>query len=175
MNRKSLRKELVDILKNANIPGIDGRIYPNRSIPSGVDTLPVILVYSKNAPVDRRDEAPKSYVINQEIVIECTTQHDDDDQLSDELDDLSDCVIKAIEDSFLLEESCERVILTGLITDTDGQGESPVGSTRVNYTFSLNYEPRKDMVFDELKELENNFKMNDNQNNDAKSVTVFEE
>lgn len=175
MNRKSLRKELVDILKTANICGVNGNVFPNRSIPSNIDTLPVILVYSKNAPIDKRDESPKSYLINQEMVIECITQHDDDSKLSDELDDISDAVIKAIEDSFWLEDNCEDVTLTSLITDTEGTGQSPAGSTKVSYTMSLNYYPRQDLVFDDLKSLDNNFSMNDNQNNDAKSITEFEE
>lgn len=170
MNRKSLRKEVVRILKEAQITDIGDNVFPNRSIQSDIMTLPLILVYSKNAPVDRRDEAPKSYVINQEIIIECITQHDDDDKLSDELDDISDAVIKAIEDSLYLEDECESVTLSNLITDTEAEGQSPVGSTKVNFIFALNYEPRLDMEFDELKELDNNFKINDNENNDAKSI-----
>lgn len=175
MNRKSLRKELVNIIKAANIPGVGQQVFPNRSIPTNIQTLPVVLVYSKNAPVDQRDEAPTSYIINQEMVIECITQHDDDEKLSDELDDLSDAVVKAIEDSLFLEEECERVILRGFISDTDGEGQSPVGSTKVNYTIPFNYVPRTDMEFPDLKVLENNFKMNDNQDNDAKSIIEFEE
>ena len=175
MNRKSLRKKVVEILKAANDPLFGQNVFPNRSIPSQIDTLPVILVYSKNAPVDRRDEAPKSYVINQEIVIECITQHDDDDKLSDELDDLSDAVIKIIEDDFYLEENCEEVSLTGLITDTEAEGQSPVGSTKVSFLMAINYEPRTELVLDDLNKVENNFKVNDNQNNDAKSIVILQE
>lgn len=175
MNRKSLRKKVVEILKAANIPGVEQSIFPNRSIPTGIDTLPVILVYSKNAPVDVRDESPKSYVINQDIVIECITQHDDDEKLSDELDDLSDAVIKVIEDNFYLEENCEDVTLTGIISDTEGEGQSPVGSAKVTFSMAINYYPRQDLILDDLKELDNNFKINDNQNNDAKSIVILQE
>lgn len=175
MNRKSLRKKIVEILKAADNELFEDRVFPNRSIPTKNDTLPVILVYSKNAPVDRRDESPKSYLIRQDIIIECITQHDDDDKLSDELDDLSDAVIKIIEDDFFLEENCESVSLSGLITDTEAEGESPIGSTKVTYTFALNYEPRQDLILDDLKELENNFMMNDNENNDAKDILTVQE
>jgi hypothetical protein len=175
MNRKSLRKKVVEILQAANIPGVEQDVFPNRSIPSNIDRLPVILVYSKNAPVERRDESPKSYIINQDIVIECITQNSDDEKLSDELDDLSDAVIKAIEDDFFLEENCEEVSLTSLITDTEGEGQSPAGSTKVTFTMAINYYPRLDIVHDDLKELDNNFKINDNQNNDAKSRVILQE
>lgn len=175
MQRKSLRKKIVEILKAANNPLFGQSVFPNRSIPSGIDTLPVILVYSRNAPVDRRDESPKSYVINQDIVIECITQDDDDEKLSDEMDDLSDAVIKIIEDDFYLELNCEYINLTSIMSDTEGEGQSPVGSSKVTFAFGLNYNPRQDIILPDLKQLDNNWQMNDNENNDAKDSLILQE
>lgn len=173
MTRKSLRKKIVEILKAANNTMFGQNVFPNRSIPTNVDTLPVVLVYSRNAPVDVRDESPKSYIIQQDIVIECISQHDDDGKLSDEIDDISEAVIAIIEDSFELEENCEHVTLSSIMMDTEGEGQSPIGSVRITYSIGLNFVPRQSLILDDLFELENNFKMNDNENNDAKDVIEF--
>jgi hypothetical protein len=170
MDRKLLRKKIVEILKDANIPKIGQDVFSQRSVPSDIEGLPVLLVYSKNTSVQRFDESPKRYMESVDITIECVTQHSDDELLADEMDDLALAVEKVIEDNFELENICQSVELKSVVQDTEGDGQSPVGSAKVTYTFEILNEPRTDIVLPGLKTMENNFKMNDNLNNDAKDV-----
>lgn len=170
MNKKSLRKKLIEILKDADHESIGQDVFGQRSVPTKIDALPVVLIYSKVTSVDQRDEAPKSYLKNVDVVFEIVTQHSDDEALEDEMDDLSEWLIKTIEDNFYLEENCEYVTLKAENDDTEGNGESPAGTARITYAFGLNFNPRQDLVFDDLKELDNNFQMNDNGNNDARDI-----
>lgn len=175
MNRKSLRKKIVEVLKAANNPLFGQDVLEQRSVPTDIESLPVILIYSKSTSVDRFDESPKRYLESVDITMECITQHDDDSLLADELDDLAAAVEKIIEDNYYLEENCEFINLKSVMSDTEGDGQSPIGSMRLTYTFGIINEPRQDVVHADLNTLDNNWQMNDNLNNDAKDILTLEE
>lgn len=175
MNRKSLRKKVIEVLKAANNDLFGQDVFDQRSVPTNIELLPVILVYSKNTSVERFDESPKRYMESVDITMECVTQHDDDSLLADELDDLAAAVEKIIEDNYYLEENCESINLKSIIVDTEGTGQSPIGSAKVTYTFEIVNEPRQDVIHDDLKTLDNNWQINDNENNDAKDRLTLQE
>ena len=163
MNRKYLRKKVVQVLKDAKIPNIDQDVFSQRSVPSDVDSLPVVLVYTKTMQADRLDESPKRYIKDLDVMIEVVTQHDTDECLADEMDDLSMLVEKAIEDSIDLEKCTEYVNLKTVINDTEGDGQSPIGSSVLTFTIGYVTEPRTDWVLPDLKTINTTYNMNGNE------------
>lgn len=170
MDRKYLRKKVVQVLKDAKIPLIDQDVFSQRSVPSSIDSLPVALVYAKTLSADRLDESPKRYIKNMDVMIEVVTQHDDDECLADEMDDLSLLVEKAIEDSIDLEKCTEYVNLKTVINDTEGDGQSPTGSSILTFTIGYVTEPRTDWVLPDLKTISTTYQVNGNEDEDAQDI-----
>jgi hypothetical protein len=178
MKRKWIRKRVLEILRAANIPDVGDDIFSNKSLPSIASEpglLPCINLFTKISNVERSDEAPKSYRKTMEITLEIIAINDDDDKLSDQLDDISQRVEDVIEDDFELERQLEAIDLTSIQTTTEGDGQSPIGSTRVIYEAIFIEQARKEMVMDDLLALGNNWKMNNNENEDAKDEIQFQE
>lgn len=131
--RKKIRKTVERILKAAKIPLVGNDVFSQRSIPTDHDELPVILIYPRTENVERNDESPKSYQRNLSLEIEIQTTANDDSQLADELDDLSQCVEDVIEGSKELADLVNDLDLKSTLYDTDSEGSSPIGSVRLNY------------------------------------------
>lgn len=163
MDRKYLRKKVVQVLKDAKIPYIDQDVFSQRSVPSNIDSLPVALVYTKTMQADRFDESPKRYLKDLDVMIEVVTQNDDDECLADEMDDLSILVENAIEDSIELEKCTEYINLKTVINDTEGDGQSPTGSSILTFTIGYVTEPRTAWVLPDLKTIQTTYKANGNE------------
>lgn len=170
MDRKFLRKKVAQVLKDAKIPNIDQDVFCQRSVPSSIDSLPVALVYTKTLAAERLDESPKRYIKDLDVMIEVVTQHNDDEELADELDDLSIAVENAIEDSIELEACTEYANLKSVVNDTESEGQSPTGSSIVTFTIGYVTEPRTNWVLPDLKTISTSYKMNGNENDDAKDT-----
>lgn len=175
MDRKYLRKKVAQVLKDAKIPHIDQDVFTQRSIPTNIDTLPVALVYTKTLIADRLDESPKRYVKDLDVIIEVITQNDNDECLADELDDLSLLAEKAIEDSIELEKCTEYVNLKSVINDTEGDGQSPIGSSILTFTIGYVTEPRTDWIHPDLKTISTTYRANGNEDDTAQDLITFEE
>ncbi len=167
MDRKYLRKKVIEVLKAKKISGINQDVYPNRSVPTDVHNLPIALVYTKNLTSTRFDEAPKRYFKELQVIIEVVTVHDDDCQLSDELDDLSLAIEDALEDSVELEECVEYINLNNVIYDTESDGQSPVGSVKIGYSIGFVTEPRIDKIYPDFKQINTTWQANGNTDGDA--------
>lgn len=163
MDRKYIRKKVVQVLKDAKIPFIDQDVYSQRSVPSAVDSLPVALVYTKTLSAERLDESPKRYIKIIDVTIEVVTQHNDDECLADEMDDLSLSVEKAIEDSIDLEKCTEFVNLKTVMNDTEGDGQSPSGSSILTFAIAYVTEPRTDWILPDLKTIGTTYNINENE------------
>lgn len=170
MDRKYLRKKIVQVLKDAKIQLIDQDVFSQRSVPSSIDSLPVALVYVKTMSADRLDESPKRYIKNLDVTIEVVTQHDNDECLADEMDDLSLAVEKAIDDSIDLEKCTEFVNLKTVLNDTEGDGQSPTGSSILTFTIGYVTEPRTDWVLPDLKTIDTNYNFNGNDNKNTQDT-----
>ena len=145
MDRKYLRKKIQDLLKKSNIDGIGQDVLSMRSVPSSVEHLPIALIYPKNESITRFDESPKRYIRSLNIMIEIITTDDNDECLSEQLDDLSAAVEKAIEDDIDIEKVVESIELTSVVYDSEGDGQSPVGSAVLNYQIDYVTEPRSEL------------------------------
>ena len=167
MDRKYLRKKIVQVLKDANIVGIGQDVFSQRSVPSDVDSLPIALVYTKTLNADRFDEAPKRYLKDLGVIIEIVTKHDDDEQLADEMDDLSLLVENAIELSESLELEVDDVELKSVINRTESDGQSPIGSSILTFIISYITEPREDQTLDDLKTIRTTWQMNGNEDKES--------
>ena len=146
MDRKFLRKKIQDLLKKSNIDGIGQDILSMRSIPSSIEHLPIALIYPKNESVTRFDEAPKRYLRSLNIMIEIITTDDNDECLSEQLDDLSAAVEQAIENDTEIEAVVESIELTSVVYDSEGDGQSPVGTAVLNYQINYVTEPRPEFT-----------------------------
>ena len=173
MDRKYLRKKIQDLLKTANIDGVGNDVFSMRSIPSSIEELPIILLYPKNEGVSRFDEAPKRYLRSLNIIIELITVDDSDECLSDTLDDLSAAIEAAIEKDVDLESCVESVELTSVVYDTEGDGQSPVGSAVLNYQIDYITESRDDFTHADFNQADVTWHANDHLDDDTKDIIAI--
>lgn len=174
MDRKSLRKKVMSLLKGAAIGDIGEDVFSQRSIPTDVHSLPVALVYIQDVSVDRLDEAPKRYLENAQVVIEVVTKHNDDEQLADEMDDLSALVELAMEGDLELEKELNSMNLVSIFNQTEGDGQSPIGSSKLTYMCEYVREPRPEPVLDDLETIHTEYKINDAEDTVSDSITYEE-
>lgn len=183
--RKRIRKKVIEILKNKNIPEVEQSIFSQRSVASGAEELPLIIVYIKSETNERHNESPKSYKRNVLIEIEINTTHNTDDELADEMDDLSQYVEDALEKSepefFKMKD---RKGLDGLINDynlssslydSDGDGMNPVGSVRLVYDFEYYTDENRESSLADFKKMESTYHVNDNSDGDVKEISELEQ
>ena len=170
MDRKYLRKKIQDLLKRSNIDGIGEDVFSMRSIPSDIELLPVALIYPKNENIDRFDESPKRYERILNIMIEVIVTDDDDECLSDSLDDLSMQVEKAIEQDIEIEKCVESIELQSVTYDTAGEGQSPVGSAVLNYQIRYITEPRENFSHSDFNTADVTWNANEHTDPDTKDT-----
>lgn len=180
--RKRIRKKVVEVLKNAVIPGVLDFVFPQRSIPNAQETLPVILVYIKTESVERLDQTPKSYKRVLSVELEIDTTHDDDDKLADDLDDLAQRVEDAMEgtDEFYdmtHADSKKKLIndyeLASVLYDTESSGSNPDGSVRMIYNFEYYTDEERPKTLRDLKSMGTQFNANGNEDGKAKDLIEF--
>lgn len=168
MDRKYLRKKIQDLLKRSNIEGIGKDVFSMQSVPSNIEALPIVLVYPKNENISRFDEAPKRYLRTLNIMIEVILTDDDDECLTDGLDDLSSEVEKAIEQDTEIESCVESIELQSVTYDTASEGQSPVGSAVLNYQIDYITEPRDDFSHPDFNTADVTWNANDHTDPDTK-------
>lgn len=173
MDRKSLRKKIQTLLKDADLPGVGKDVLTMTSIPSSIENLPVILLYPKNETIDRFDESPKRYRRSLDIIIEIKTMHDTDELLTDEMDDLTSLVEDIIENDTTIEKEVEHIELKSVNFDTEGAGQSPIGSVKMTYEIDYITEPRIDPEFDSFDNLNATWKANAHESDDAQDEIDF--
>tara|TARA_R110000803_G_scaffold162194_1_gene225792 strand:+ start:7115 stop:7687 length:573 start_codon:yes stop_codon:yes gene_type:complete len=181
--RKRIRNKIVEILRDASIPGVDADVFSQRSVPTAHETLPTILVYQKSESNERHDQTPKTYQRFMQLEIEIQTTHDNDAQLADEMDDLSQHVENAIEqaDKILLSMKDDQgdpalindYNLLSSLYDVNGDASNPIGTIRLIYQFEYYTNEERPEHLDNFEKMETTFKANDNQNMDAKDVQEF--
>ena len=173
MERKFIKRKVQEVVRSARIDGIGDSVLFARSIPTSVDELPIALVYIDAIDVEKFDEAPKSYLKALHLTIEIVSQDNTGDCLSDELDDIALKVEKAIEGSVDLERKCEAVILRGVNYSYDGDGDTVIGSAKVNYTFSyIENAKETDIVLPDLKTIHTTTKINGNEQGASDTIEL---
>ena len=173
MDRKYLRKKIQQLLKDANIPGVGQDVFSMRSIPTGVDSLPLILLYPKNETLDRFDEAPKRYRRSLDMIIEIQTVHDDDELLTDEMDDLAAKVEQVIEDDIVIEADVEHIELKTVAYDTEGDGQSPIGAVKMTYEIEYITEPRSEVAHPDFNQADAVWNANGHPDDSTKDTIIM--
>lgn len=171
--RKYFRKRIISILKDAQIATVEDNVFSWRSIPDSINELPVIIVYGKNEISSPLDESPKSYEKQFEVTIEIKTMATDDEELNDELDDLSQLVEDLIEADFDLERQA-LVNHSGTQYQTEPDGQSPVGSVMMTFVITYKKNARNESDLDDLKTIASKWNVNDNSEVSPEDVIEFE-
>lgn len=170
MDRKYLRKKIQEVLKDANIESIGSDVFSMRSIPSSIEELPIVLIYTKNESINRFDEAPKRYMRSLNVLIEVIVTDGNDECLSDRLDELSSLVEQAIEKDNTIEVQVETIELQSVVYDTEGDGQSPVGSASLNYVVEYITEPRGESLLPEFETADVTWNANQHIDPDTKDL-----
>jgi len=170
--KKFIRKRVQEVLKGANIDCIGEDVFCCRSIPSEIDALPVVLIYPQSSPSDIFSQAPKSYRHSYNLVIEIINQGDDDEDMQNEIDDISEKIIDALEADKELESELEYMTLNDSIYAHEAGGESPVFSERILYTFEYIRDARRQKNLPDLKRVGTTYKMNGNENGDNDLINL---
>lgn len=171
--RKYFRKRIIELIKNAQIAGVLDNVFSWKSTPDDIQTLPVVIVYTKSENSQILDESPKSYQKDFEVQIEIKMMDDDDDLLSDQMDDLSELIEDIIEADFEMED---RALLTqsNAQYQTEPDGQSPVGSVILTYVISYKKNARGEATLDDLKTIASKWNVNDNDEVSPTDVITFD-
>ena len=184
MNRKSIRKRVQQLLKDADIPNIGQDVFAQSATPDSIESLPVINVYTLNEDVDRENWGDKAYRRSLSLTIEIKSKHNTSEELADDLDDLSELAEKAIEqgvekkapgDSIFFKEHFENITLVSTRCTTEPDNQSPVGSCVLLYSFIYISEAAPAAIHKDLKTFGNTYSVNGNEDEEAKDQINFEE
>lgn len=176
MKRKSIRKRIQEVLKAANIEGVEKDVFTRKSTQHDDGDLPYINIYPNTEGAERFDEAPKRYQRNFQITCEIVSVHDNDELLADELDDISDAVEQAIENDPVLqgwepfdkEGHCiEDTEVLNVQYDQEGNGGNPMGSCRVTFMVSYIHLATTKKVLAPFKGIDTKWKIGDHLDNQA--------
>lgn len=185
MIRKLIRKKVQEVLKAAKIPNVGDDVFCRKSSNHDDGDLPYIIIYPNNESAQRFDEAPKRYKRFFDVVVEIITTHDTDDELCDELDDLSYHVEAAIESDETLQgmkaystagKCFEDTEITSVQYDIQADGSSPIGAVRMTYSVSYVDQPYTQKIHNDLLTVENEWKVGDHGDNKAiDTITIPQE
>lgn len=170
MDRKYIRKKIQEHLKNSNISGVGKDVFCMRSIPSNIESLPIILLYPKNETITKFDEAPRRYIRGLSMMIELITTDNNDECLTDEMDDLTLLIEEAIEKDIELKSCIENLELQSVVYDTAGEGDSPVGSATITYLIEYITEPNIRDSFADFNTAATTWKPNGHEDDSAQDV-----
>lgn len=139
--RKTIRKKVVELLKNNTDVG--PRVFPNASVPTWEEELPVILIYPRAEPITEYGSAPREYQRGLDLAIEIIAKGPEVDEegnppinqksLEDILDDIVEQVECVMEKDDTLGGVTDETILQNIEFEFEGAGGVPVGSARLTY------------------------------------------
>lgn len=137
--RKEIRKVLCTILLN-NTDAKD-RVFANRTIPPQVEDLPVILIYPKSEDYTLLRKEINLRRRDLDIVFEIYAADSDETTMSDCIDDISEQIEDAINDSDKLNKTVHDIDINDASLVLDGEGEKPTGVWKLNYFVSYFKKP----------------------------------
>lgn len=115
--------------------GVKERVYISRSVPTGIEETPVILIYSPNETVEVNDQSPKTYDRNLQIKVECICQGNTDDDLDFDLEVMAQRIEDLIEFDDTMGGLVQHTVLTGVEYQTEPDGQSPMGAAILTFDF----------------------------------------
>lgn len=173
--RKLIRKQVALILKNKTAAG--PRVFPNASVPTSEEELPVILIFPRSEPASKYSEAPRELERTLDLTIEIVAKGPEIDEegnepvgktsLEDILDDLAEQVECEMSRDDTLNGTADDSILVNTEFEFEGAGGVPIGSARLSFaiTYFTHY-PRssiKQGVVDAFEKSEIEYNIGDNE------------
>lgn len=134
LHQRQLIREAVEArLKGAGtMAGV--KVFGNRAAQIFPAELPVILVYTKNEPVDVAIESPREYKRNLVVSIELVASAQKESTLDDTLDAFANQVERAMLNT---DETFGGLVTDTLLGDTEieqiSEGEKPVGAVKISF------------------------------------------
>lgn len=119
------------------------------SIPTQVELLPAIRIYSTSESVSRFNESPKNYKRNLILAVECIDCGDDDDNLDMRLEILGEQIEALMELDETLGKLINKLELTGSAYQYEADAQSPVGSLILTYNVEFFAYAQKETVLDD--------------------------
>lgn len=110
------------------------RVFINRVIPTQIEELPVILVYSLGESISRFNEAPKDYKRDFNLRVEIVSAGDQDDDLDERLELIADKVESLLEQDETFGDLVSHIELKSTEYTGDHEAQSPVGMLALNYS-----------------------------------------
>lgn len=103
-------------------------------------------------------------------MIELITTDNNDECLTDEMDDLTLLIEEAIEKDIELKSCIENLELQSVVYDTAGEGDSPVGSATITYLIEYITEPNIRDSFADFNTAATTWKPNGHEDDSAQDV-----
>lgn len=130
------KRAIREYVKRALVGKTDAgqRIFINRVIPTQIEDLPVILVYSLGENVTRFNEAPKDYKRDFNLRVEIVCAGDQDDDLDERLELIADKVESLLEQDETFGDLVSHIELKSTEYTGDHEAQSPVGMLALNYS-----------------------------------------
>jgi len=129
--KSKIRKQIRETLKGNTEAG--DQVFVSRSIPSQVEDLPAVIIYSNSENVSRFHDSPKDYRRELIVTIECQAAENTDE----ETEELLEVIAEKIEDLLELDETLgglsDRLELTGSQYQYESDGQSPIGVLILQY------------------------------------------
>lgn len=110
------------------------RVFINRVIPTQIEDLPVILIYSMGENITRFNEAPKDYLRDFNLRIEIISAGDQDTDLDEKLEAIGDRVESLMEQDETFKDLVSHIELKSTEYQGDHEAQSPVGLLALNYS-----------------------------------------
>jgi hypothetical protein len=146
-----IRQNVVQRLKDKNIPRIGNNVFEDRSLKLFPDELPAICVYTRSTPFEGKDRQPRYYQATTELVVESIVRGDYDpgggapkQGIAEQLNRFSEAIVQALIypwDSEIrahddppkgpFDGLAHDVILASISSDTNQDGETVIGGEAV--------------------------------------------
>lgn len=139
--RKEIRQAVAEVLKNKT--AALEKVFPNRTIPVGIEELPVILVYPSAEDYTVLHKVPLTHRRDLTLSVQIIASDSDEDVMSDMLDQISEEVEIAIENSDKLGGIVHDINIDTGSASLVGDGQKPEGAWVLNYNVTYITKPKE--------------------------------
>lgn len=159
--QKPIKRRIKEAVKNA-LSGVligDNTVEIAKTIPSQVEHLPKILIYSVNETVNRFDEAPKTYERTLNIKIECVVASHAEDDMDSRLEQIAEAVEARIESDETFSGLVHRAELTNVEYESTTEAQSIVGMVALTYELYYKTQPMPGQILREFSGVDTDWKI----------------
>lgn len=157
--RNAIRKAVQAALKGRTSAG--DSVFVSQVGSSDAGDLPKILISTVNESVEVFDLSPKRYKRSVDILVECLVDGDDEDDMSQRAETLSDQVEQVLEknEQLGLGDLINSLNLVSVSHQGTNEGESPIMNVALRYVAEVFLYSIGERVFPDFKEVRTKFKM----------------